>query len=525
MLSIIYRCDSPKNYITKTKTALCTPQVYLKDNVDVINPVVYLNTSVTTTTSSELSQSDALRYANYVYLYDFGRYYFITNKIVGKNGMITFQLHCDVLSTFKTHYQYISAVVARSDNQGSALIPDGELQFIEPLKYSIFTPNAVSMGNLVNVTFNTNLGSTAKCVAFTALVNDEGQTGLSYSGGTATPPSGSGLPYVNYDNYSAGYYTRTQAITPANMDTIANYALRSTTRSSFIKSIVVYPFDLSEVFDLSGQYEESVLLGGDDTGVSAKVVQYTNYLVLFDYTFSSGTSFTDYEPYTHYELYIPYVGWVEMQASKILGKRVLVYYDINFEDGSATATIYNYTNKIVLYSSSCQLGHKISVSSTNEYEISRVKFAQNISHGVMGLMSIASIGVGGASGSLKGVMSGASGLVGQSTKALGETMNTYVTGNAHITGGLSGSFHPQKVTVRRSYKDTFNSVASVKGSLGQPCNKSLVMSTLSGYAEISEIKIPLEVYASGSYQVALTETERDELTNILKSGVYCPSTW
>ncbi len=62
--------------------------------------------------------------ANYCYIPDFQRYYFISKKEVVRNGFVKLTLVCDVLMSFKSSLLNLSVVAERSESNYSSYLVD-----------------------------------------------------------------------------------------------------------------------------------------------------------------------------------------------------------------------------------------------------------------------------------------------------------------------------------------------------------------------------------------------------------------
>lgn len=104
-----------------------------------------------------------------------------------------------------------------------------------------------------------------------------------------------------------------------------------------------------------GKYETTV--GGyvmNKTAVAYNFTMSKKILPLF------GDSFLDYEPYTHFELYIPFCGTVSLEPADILGRKLSVRLVVDFTTGTATA--YVLSDKLVIKSAQGQIAIDIPVS-------------------------------------------------------------------------------------------------------------------------------------------------------------------
>ena len=90
MLSIqLMNNSSPVEKIGKTLSAGNTYNCALKDNTSVLDPVIIIQTS------------DNIYTYNYMYISDFGRYYFINDIVSLNNNRWMIKAHVDVLETYK----------------------------------------------------------------------------------------------------------------------------------------------------------------------------------------------------------------------------------------------------------------------------------------------------------------------------------------------------------------------------------------------------------------------------------------
>ena len=63
--------------------------------------------------------------ANYAYIDEFERYYFITDKPVRTGGRIEISLKSDPLESFKSEILNLSAVIEKQENKGNMYFNDG----------------------------------------------------------------------------------------------------------------------------------------------------------------------------------------------------------------------------------------------------------------------------------------------------------------------------------------------------------------------------------------------------------------
>lgn len=110
--------SSPVEKIGKTLSEGLSFSVTLKDGTSILRPVLIL---------SSTSQAPIIGY-NYMYIADFGRYYFIDDVKSIHNNMWEISAHVDVLETYKTAILANSAVIKRQQNLFNLYLDDPEFK-------------------------------------------------------------------------------------------------------------------------------------------------------------------------------------------------------------------------------------------------------------------------------------------------------------------------------------------------------------------------------------------------------------
>ena len=85
----LYNNSSEPEVVDKSLSLQTSLQGQLKDNTSIITPSILMNINSIPT-------------ANYMYIPDFHRYYYITNIESVRNGLIQISAKCDVLMTYKS---------------------------------------------------------------------------------------------------------------------------------------------------------------------------------------------------------------------------------------------------------------------------------------------------------------------------------------------------------------------------------------------------------------------------------------
>lgn len=117
MILNLYRCSDPPEKVSKTLTAIAS-NIPIKPtgSVNVLKPTIIINYNA------------AYHAANYAYLSDFNRYYFVGSPSVETGKQITFYLSVDVLYSWAEDIRRSPATVIRSESIGKpTYIPDQRL--------------------------------------------------------------------------------------------------------------------------------------------------------------------------------------------------------------------------------------------------------------------------------------------------------------------------------------------------------------------------------------------------------------
>ena len=130
-----------------------------------------------------------------------------------------------------------------------------------------------------------------------------------------------------------------------------------------IVSLKRYPFDVPHTFSNN---KEPVKLGKN----TATAEGYTSYNVFNTVQFAGvdiykrfGGCFLDYEPYTCYELYVPFCGTTKLQASDIIGHTLNLRMQIDLLTGTCTA--YIMADSLVIETTTGSCGCDLQVTGTD----------------------------------------------------------------------------------------------------------------------------------------------------------------
>lgn len=107
---VLYTTKDSENIINKSKVKVKEIVINIKQGVSIVSPTILLS-------SNEVS---SVMVSNYCFLEHFNRFYFIRDIRVDKN-VISLELECDVLESFKNEILQSKAEITREMKEGDYL--------------------------------------------------------------------------------------------------------------------------------------------------------------------------------------------------------------------------------------------------------------------------------------------------------------------------------------------------------------------------------------------------------------------
>lgn len=494
----------------KTGTSLINPAIILELHDEQLEKIMNTNIPVVDDDGNDVidDDSNAVTYeyvtkilsANYARIPDFNRYYYITDiTAVGRN-LWMINMSVDVLMSYYGEIFQLECMVARNQHDFDMYVVDDMMNF----RYD----KDITINHFTNKTSVTELSTLPSTSWHTAVMSYLTDDAVKWSGSTPELNSLTTITaYASASNVSTQYIVGTTGM----IYDLAKTVYKNDMLLSFVKNIMVYPFDVPNFMDTS---VKTIKIGSTDYTLTDSFrypAHYPERIVIADFDMPAGTSFLDYSPYSIYEIYIPYVGMTTLSGESILGKEIKIFYLINYEDGTANAYIYNVNDKIILYSAQCTIGVKVALSSTNALELSNQKTALALNTGINligsaitlggGLMSANPLAVGGA------VLKGAS-TIGNAVSTFNQM---YDQGKVGITSAVAGLSADQKPFVRITRSTAVGYDRIYFATKGLPLRKSRKLSDMRGFTMIDDVHIDNIPTA--------TLNELKEIETLLKTGV------
>lgn len=235
---------------------------------------------------------------------------------------------------------------------------------------------------------------------------------------------------------------------------------------------------------------QKIILGNVDTGVNGDKVSnnFTKQNIGSIAITEKYHNFLDYAPYTNVIIYLPYVGFKELDTNLVMGKTLSISYTVDIITGGCLCQIKS--NNVKLYEFNGNMGIDIPITASNRAQVE----AGYISSGI-GIASSA------ASGNIVGAV----------TSLINSAESQY-----HYASTSSPNPMCVASTNRTCYviidRPTYQTLKSFNHTRGKKCYLTKTINTLKGYTICDE-----HIDLSG---IRATESEKEELIKILSSGFF-----
>ena len=242
-------------------------------------------------------------------------------------------------------------------------------------------------------------------------------------------------------------------------------------------------------YAISGTTQE-ITLGNVKTGVNGeKISQNFSKQTIGSVAIAEHyKNFLDYAPYTNVIIYLPYIGFKELDTSLVMGKTLRIEYTLDVITGGCLAQIY--VGKIRLYEFTGNIGVDISITASNRAQVESAYI---------------NAGVGVVSSAMSGNVTGAVNSI------IGAATSQY-----HYSG--TGNPSPSCVasTNRTCYvvidRPQYQPLKAFNHTRGRMCCLSKTIGSLKGYTVCDR-----NIDISG---ISATDEEKEEIVNILSTGFF-----
>ena len=206
-------------------------------------------------------------------------------------------------------------------------------------------------------------------------------------------------------------------------------------------------------------------------------------------------NFLDYAPYTKVKLYLPLIGMVDLDVNIVMGKKLSFVYTLDNLTGGLTVQVKVGSNVLYTYSGSCIIRIPITSNSYASVVKDVIDMTSSLTRGL-------------STGDIK------SGLKGLSPINVLSAIDNIVNPDVNIKYNIGGS--TSIYTCRKIFavvsRPILQKPTNYNSTVGVPSQKTAVLSNsnLTGFVSVSDIHLQ---------NTTATESEQDEIINILKDGI------
>lgn len=455
---------------------------------------------------------------NYVYIPKFNRYYFVQEITSVRTRLFRITLKCDVLMSYKEKILNLNCYIARNEYEFNLNIQDDLLPFEYQKEVEIRSSRELQLIKYtiaINTIYDGNEQSLSDTTIDSIFSDDVIPNFDSMQFGN-TKFRRMGL--LNQDSYSL-----------QNMNTIADKIIADDTLASYVVNILVLPFDRNSLTDTERALSSKLLIKNDSSSIAL-----TENSILYpeDNVFRpillSGLNFErvhgnflDFEPYSKYEMYIPFYGRLELPSYELFkdsnSVNLIVAYIPSSENNTCDIIVgvqsNDYKISRVIAEIPAQIGVEIAVNTTNQERINREKSANMLNSVVGASGGVLSGVVGGLFGGYMAPMYMASGFnqfVSSITSGISKDMTLLPSANSKIGSGYAAMFGDRHILMKTTTSkeiefDNYNKL------VGRPLEEDRVLNTLYGFTKIGGVHIE-------NIETA-TRVEIEEIDNLLRQGV------
>lgn len=449
----------------------------LRDNTSIVNPTIVVQTS-------------GLISANYAYIEEFNRYYFINDIVAINLFLYEISMTCDVLMTYKSNILSLPAFVTRNQYQFNELISDNRAAQTSRKKVEEYVPEVLNYKHIFQPQYS-NYNYILTTISSVSQSDD------------VQNPTYPFLSQVNYRNIPSSIIYNRYFLNYDALKALNEYIIEGNDNLlSGIVSIVLYPLDVRP----NSTQDTTIHILTTDTGITAKmehvidddpfpdIIEYASFRIS-----NNNLHYYDYEPYSTYEIYIPYLGWREIKSEFLLNHTIYISYINEFAGNNSIVVVTN--EQCLILFESCQLGCFLSLSSAGIQEINDLRTMQQATNASMAVQGSINSITSSLSGGLTG---GAVGAAASGISSLGNTVGSLIgksivdqatldTTHAHGTyntpSGESGQRLFQSIRIRKTSVSIVNYNSEFMALNGRPLNLATSLLNVHGYTEVSEIHL------------------------------------
>ena len=277
--------------------------------------------------------------------------------------------------------------------------------------------------------------------------------------------------------------------------------------AEYVINLTYYPFD-GYSHHPAACTAENVSIGGIASNISA-------YAMLSNYqnVFNGGSiaieeyygTYLDYSPYTTAEIYIPYIGYRQLNLSDIMGKTLSLKYVVDFDTRAVTAILLSDNTPLTMYSGAFGVDIAISGNNNNQVAQNILGMIGNVASVAGGIVSLVATSGASAPAAVPQITSAATSLANQ-------VVNVEIAPRQFGTPSPTTALYAPQQAFIVLHRPITAEPANYKELCGYNAGYSDKVSAFTGYLKASSVKLTANQTA--------TDSEKSEIISLLQGGIY-----
>ena len=494
-----------------------------RDSIDIVNPELYI----------DFTGIDCPYYKiNYIVIDSFNRRYFVEKVEFVSNKLFKFYLKEDVLYLFESSNITTAKVfVDRNETYFNPLLEDNLTNFIFKKTISYVDYNDIYYPGSGLTQFTTTYDYPLIVWVY------DGQHNNVTSNLIETLPADEN--YNAIDSIMTGN-TRTNYQVLRVRDTnelrdICDVLIATEEARTFTKGIYLCPISFNNMptttikpWDVGQQNRiyvgtANLFSTRDEQGnaldyTGLKYVINRVKVAEFNYNLENNNYFLNFEPYTTYEIFLPYYGYTEISANYLLGKKISVYYILNFDNGESIVQVLS-EGKLI-FTGKCNVLIKLPISSSNLETINAQRTSNDIvlASNFIGSSVLAALGI--ATGNPVIAAGGVVGAGSAIVNNISKSQQLITKGNTQVISRTDGLNNQQFVSLRITKQVPIGYNEDYFAKYGRPFKSNMRLIDLkgTGFTKIDKVEFDY-ISSTATNKVNVLTEELDELESILKKGI------
>ena len=478
-----------------------------RDSIDIVNPELYI----------DFTGIDCPYYKiNYIVIDSFNRRYFVEKVEFVSNKLFKFYLKEDVLFLLQSsNITNAKVFVDRNETYFNPLLEDDLVNFRFNKKVSYVNYDEIYDTRSDLVKFDPSITNPAYVWAYSGVGNtissnvDRTDADFPYPA-ISTQVTGA----TKTNNYQVLY-------DEAGYRWVSELLIQQETARTFTKGLYVLPFaDLpfKNLGDLSKSGQSHLYVGTytiESWGMDYITVKNViTRIKVCEFTYSVEDSFLKHEPYTMYEIWLPYYGYAPIDSVKLINKLIEIYYIINFDNGESQVQVLSDNN--LVFSARCHLLITLPITATN---LQAIKAQQNeiaistIGSVISGALAIATLNP-------VGVATGIGTIAGGVINNVVRSQSLIPRGEQKLMSSTDGLNSQQFVSIRITEQVPIGYNENYFSKYGRPLKNNMRLIDLkgTGFTKIDKVEFDY-ISSTATNKVNVLTEELDELESVLKKGI------